>query len=171
MIIKKEEECYFGQMNFVAYCESCRKRFVVYDVDHRSHAENCGESVRYCPFCGCIFTHKNYNNNEKEDLKNIIDIENKRISRRNQIITDLRNSNKSLKKEIDYLKNISNTVYWEKYGKEYKTLYDELWLEVSKLKKEIDNLIQANRTLFLEKCELIERTKILQYVIIPLINI
>ena len=109
-----------------------------------------------------FFTYRKiYSDNEKEDLKNIIDIENKRISRRNQIITNLRNSNKSLKKEIDYLKNISNTVYWEKYGKEYKTLYDGLWLEVSELKKEIDNLIQANRTLYLEKCELIERTKIL----------
>ena len=54
MLIKKEEEYYFGQMNFVAYSESRRKRFVVY-YDHKSHAENCGELVRYCPFCGRIF--------------------------------------------------------------------------------------------------------------------
>jgi len=107
MIIKKEEECYFGQMNFVAYCESCRKRFVVYDVDHRSHAENCGESVRYCPFCGCIFTHKNYNNNEKEDLLNEICKERKRLTKKlikyRNIIRKLNKENNLAHDDINYL--------------------------------------------------------------------
>ena len=52
MLIKKEEECYFAQTNYVAYCESCRRRFVVYEITYPGYAENCGESVRYCPFCG-----------------------------------------------------------------------------------------------------------------------
>ena len=107
MIIKKEEECYFSQMNFVAYCESCRKRFVVYDVDHRNHAENCGESVRYCPFCGCIFTHKNYNNNEKEDLLNEIRKERKRLTKKlikyRNIIRKLNKENNLAHDDINYL--------------------------------------------------------------------
>ena len=106
MLIKKEEECYFSQMNFVAYCESCRKRFVVYEVDHRNHAENCGESVICCPFCGCIFTRKIYNN-EKEDLLNEICKERKRLTKKlikyRNIIRKLNKENNLAHDDINYL--------------------------------------------------------------------
>ena len=115
MLIKKEEECYFGQMNFVAYCESCRRRFVVYELDHRSHAENCGESVRYCPFCGCIFTHKIYNNNGKEDLLNEICKERKRLTKKlikyRNIIRKLNKENNLAHDDINYLLTEKNRYF------------------------------------------------------------